>query len=73
MILSIFQWLPKKTLLRCCLVNHRFSRVSQDESLWVRLDLASKVLQPYALGRVLRRGVVILRLAQSKVINYYII
>lgn len=67
MILSIFQWLPKKTLMRCSLVNHRFNRVSQDESLWTRLDLAGKVLQPYALGRVVHRGLVILRLAQCKV------
>lgn len=67
MILSVLKWLPKKTLIRCSLVNQRFNRVAQDESLWTRLDLASKTLQPFALGRILRRGVVILRLAQCKI------
>lgn len=67
MMLSVFKWLPKKTLMRCNLVNHRFNRVAQDESLWTRLDLAMKTVQPYALGRILVRGVVILRMAQCKV------
>lgn len=66
-LLNIFKWLPKKTLSRLSLVNHRFHRVTQDESLWTRLDLAGKTIQPYALGRILVRGTVILRLAQSKV------
>lgn len=67
-LLSIFKWLPKKTLIRCSLVNHRFNRVTQDESLWLRLDLAGKTIQPFALGRVLMRGTIILRLAQTKVL-----
>ena len=67
MILSIFKWLPKKTLIRCSLVCQRFNRVAQDETLWTRLDLSGKVIQPGALGRILQRGVVILRLAQCKV------
>lgn len=66
-LLSIFKWLPKKTLNRCSLVNHRFHRVIQDESLWTRLDLAAKTIQPLALGRILLRGTIILRLSQSKV------
>lgn len=66
-LLSIFKWLPKKTLNRCSLVNHRFHRVIQDESLWTRLDLAGKTIQPLALGRILIRGTIILRLSQSKV------
>lgn len=66
-LLSIFKWLPKKTLIRCSLVNHRFNRVTQDESLWTRLDLAGKTIQPYALGRILMRGTMVLRLAQTKV------
>lgn len=68
-LLSIFKWLPKKTLSRLCLVNHRFNRVTQDESLWTRLDLAGKTIQQFALGRILMRGTIILRLAQSKVSN----
>lgn len=66
-LLSIFKWLPKKALIRCSTVNRRFNRVTQDESLWTRLDMAAKTIQPRALYRVLASGVIILRLAQSKV------
>lgn len=66
-LLSIFKWLPKKALVRCSLVNQRFHRVIQDESLWTRLDLWGKTIQPSALGRILQHGVIILRLAQAKV------
>lgn len=66
-LLSIFKWLPKKALIRCSSVNRRFNRVTQDESLWTRLDMAAKTIQPRALYRVLSSGVIILRLAQSKV------
>lgn len=68
-ILSVFKWLPKKALIRCSLVSQRFNRVAKDETLWTRLDLASKTIQPYALGRIVSRGVVILRMAQSRVSN----
>lgn len=72
-LLSIFKWLPKKTLSRCSLVNQRFHRVTQDESLWTRLDLAGKTIQPHALGRILMRGTIILRLAQCKVMQIYFV
>lgn len=44
MVLSIFQWLPKKALLRCGLVSKRFNEAASDESLWGRLDLAGRNL-----------------------------
>lgn len=66
-LLSIFKWLPKKALIRCSTVNRRFYRVTQDESLWPRLDMTGKTIQPHALYRILSRGVIILRLAQSTV------
>ena len=61
----MLKWLPKKTLLRCALINRRFSRLVNDESLWTRLDLGSKILNDGILAVILSRGVVILRLAQS--------
>lgn len=67
MLLSVFKWLPKKALIRCSTVNRRFYRVTQDESLWPRLDMTGKTIQPHALYRILSRGVIILRLAQSTV------
>lgn len=67
MILSVFQWLPKKTLLRCALVSKQFNVAASDELLWGRLDLAGRNLNVGAMGRVLRRGCVVVRLAQTKI------
>lgn len=67
MILAIFKYLPKKALNRCIYVCRRFSNVVQDETLWIRMDLASRNIQAGAMGNLLSRGVIILRLAQAKV------
>lgn len=67
MVLSVFKWLPKKTLLRCSMVNRRFHNLAQDESLWSRIDLSYKTLRPAVLGFILPRGVVICRMAQTTV------
>ncbi|XP_055617887.1 S-phase kinase-associated protein 2 [Toxorhynchites rutilus septentrionalis] len=67
MILQIFRWLPKKALIRCSQVSKRFLQVSLDETLWTRLDLCCRTLQEGALGRVISRGTLILRLAQAHV------
>ena len=40
---------------------------SFDESLWRRLDLASKKLKPGVVGRVLDRGVLVLRLTKAEI------
>jgi F-box and leucine-rich repeat protein 1 (S-phase kinase-associated protein 2) len=66
-LLHIFTFLPKKTLSRLAQVNERFCRVSQDESLWIRMDLGNKPLRAGAVGRILERGLIILRLAQAKI------
>ncbi|XP_055849299.1 S-phase kinase-associated protein 2 [Episyrphus balteatus] len=65
-ILQIFKLLPKKTLIRCSYVCQRFNCCARDESLWTRLDLGGRSLRAGALGDILPRGVVILRLAQSE-------
>ncbi|XP_013097530.1 S-phase kinase-associated protein 2 isoform X2 [Stomoxys calcitrans] len=65
-ILQIFKWLPKKTLLRCGYVSRRFNRCASDESLWTRLDLGGRSIKAGAMENILKRGVVILRLAQAE-------
>lgn len=66
-LLHIFSYLPKKALTRIALVNDRFNRVQQDETLWVRMDLGNKPLKRGAISKLLCRGLVILRLAQAKI------
>lgn len=66
-ILHIFRFMPKKALIRCSQVSKRFKRISLDETLWTRLDLSCRSLRDGALGRVISRGTVILRLAQTHI------
>lgn len=67
LILQIFKWLPKKALLRCNLVCKQFNRVAQDDSLWTRLDLGCRNIRKTALGTILNKGVIILRLSQAEI------
>ncbi|CAN8009913.1 unnamed protein product [Ixodes pacificus] len=66
-ILDIFKWLPKPVLASCGRVCRRWSHLAFDESLWRRLDLAKRYLNPGVLRLVLSRGVVVLKLAMSEV------
>ncbi|KAM3955159.1 S-phase kinase-associated protein 2 [Aphomia sociella] len=67
MILSVFKWLPKRTLAHCMLVCKRWHRVACDETLWQRLDLGNKALSKDAIGRILARKPVVVRLASSEI------
>ncbi|XP_055927869.1 S-phase kinase-associated protein 2-like isoform X1 [Argiope bruennichi] len=66
-ILYIFQWLPKTTIVKCSAVCKRWRDLSYDESLWKRYDYGRKKIEPCVLEILLRRGVTILRLAMSEV------
>lgn len=66
-LLDIFKWLPKKTLLRIASVCRRFNCCARDETLWTRLDMGLRTLRPNALEQVVRRGVPVLRLAQAEI------
>ncbi|RMX58774.1 hypothetical protein pdam_00010793 [Pocillopora damicornis] len=66
-ILSIFQFLPKKTIVRCARVCKHWQRLMYDESLWHRVDMTKSNLLPGLLGKVLKRGTRVLRIAHAKV------
>ncbi|XP_068157046.1 S-phase kinase-associated protein 2 [Drosophila tropicalis] len=66
-LLGIFKWLPKKTLLRMATVCRRFNRCARDETLWTRLDLGLRTLCPTALEQIVLRGILVLRLAQAEI------
>lgn len=67
MVLHIFHFLPKRIMGTAALVCKRWYRLVQDESLWARMDLACRQLQPGAIGQILSRQVMILRLAQAEI------
>ncbi|EEB10412.1 S-phase kinase-associated protein, putative [Pediculus humanus corporis] len=64
-ILSIFYWLPKKSLVTCALVCKRFLTLAYDEVLWTKMDLGGRNLPSKSVGYIVSRGFRILRLAQS--------
>lgn len=66
-VLHIFTFLPKKALNRVACVNDRFLRVSKDDSLWVRMDLGLKFIRSGAIGEIISRGLIVLRLSQAKI------
>ncbi|XP_023019866.1 S-phase kinase-associated protein 2 [Leptinotarsa decemlineata] len=67
-ILHILRWLPKTYLRDISLVSQRFHRLSQDESLWTRMDVSNKHLPRGELGKILSKQVIILRLARSEIL-----
>ncbi|CAH2083602.1 unnamed protein product [Euphydryas editha] len=66
LVLAVLRWLPKRALAHCALVCKRLYRLACDETLWQRLDLGNKTLAKDALGRILARKPVIVRLASSE-------
>ena len=66
-ILEILQWLPKKSLMKCLLLDTRFNRIVQDDTLWIRMDLGNKALKSGSIGKIFAKSFLILRLAQAKI------
>lgn len=69
LILSVFQWIPKRYLVKCALASRRFCRLAFDEMLWKRLDLGGKKLAESTIHRLLDRGVMLIRLARADIEN----
>ena len=63
-VLQVFRWLPKSTLAKCALVSKRWLKITQDESLWRRLDLGMRTVSSGVVGQVVARGCAVLRLAR---------
>lgn len=69
-VLGVFNYFSHEDLKVTAQVSRRFRRLAYDESLWPRIDLASKSLSSNSLAYIIKRGVKILRLKEAKVINY---
>lgn len=75
-ILMVFKWLPKVSLIDCAVVCKRWHDLTTDETLWTRLDCSLNVLNPGSTGHILSRQVLVLRLSQTEVrifLIFYII
>jgi hypothetical protein len=66
-ILNIFKMLSKAQLGTVALVCRRFSQLAEDESLWTRMDISNRTLEKGAIGTIMSRQVIILRLSRSRV------
>ncbi|CAH1395014.1 unnamed protein product [Nezara viridula] len=67
MVLGVFNYFSHEDLKVTAQVSRRFRRLAYDESLWPRIDLASKSLSSNSLAYIMKRGVKILRLKEAKV------
>merc|ERR1719412_976321 len=66
-VLLVFKWLPKCTLAKSARVCKRWLRLSQDESLWRRLDLGLATVPAGVVGQEMTRGCCVLRLARATI------
>ena len=53
--LNVFKWLPKCSLAKCARVCKRWNRLTQDESLWRRLDRGLTTVPAGVIGQVKNR------------------
>lgn len=68
-ILNIFSYLPRSTLMTCVEVCKRWKKLGYDQSLWRIVNLDSKHFTTEGqLGAILHRGVTTLRLSKAEVI-----
>ncbi|CAG9760542.1 unnamed protein product [Ceutorhynchus assimilis] len=68
-ILLIFKWLPKNSLLEVGLCCRRFYGLSQDDSLWTRMDVSKRTLEDGKLGIILSKQVIVLTLAETYIMQ----
>lgn len=66
-VLQIIHLVPKRYLFNVSLVCKRFKRLTEDETLWTKMDVSNRTLKNGALGQILSRQVVVLRLAKSEI------
>uniref|UniRef100_A0A8D8TDB8 S-phase kinase-associated protein 2 n=2 Tax=Cacopsylla melanoneura TaxID=428564 RepID=A0A8D8TDB8_9HEMI len=64
-MLLIFTYLNKKTLVECSQVSKRWKRIAYDDELWMRIDVSSRTLNTTAISSLLERNPKYLRMSQT--------
>jgi hypothetical protein len=65
-LLKTFKCLDRKNLLRCSKVSRRFRKISQDDSLWQKVNLCRKTVPCEFLQTILKNGCKYLSLYDAK-------
>ena len=65
-LLKTFKYLDRKNLLRCSKVSRRFRKISQDDSLWQKVNLCRKTVSCEFLQTILKNGCKYLSLYDAK-------
>ena len=65
-LLKMFKYLDRKNLLRCGKVSRRFRKISQDDSLWQKVNLCRKTVPSEFLQTILKNGCKYLSLYDAK-------
>ena len=65
-LLKTFKYLDRKNLLRCSKVSRRFRKISQDDSLWQKVNLCRKTVPCEFLRTILQNGCKYLSLYDAK-------
>ena len=65
-LLKTFKYLDRITLLRCSKVSRRFRKISQDDSLWQKVNLCRKIVSCEFLQTILKNGCKYLSLYDAK-------
>ena len=67
--LSIFKFLGTEDLISCAHVSKRLRRICQDESLWEKVDLNSKLVPSEFIEQILENGCKYINLNGAKIVG----
>lgn len=65
-ILIIFKFFSKPTLVSCACVCRRWKDIAFDNDLWPRIELSQRKIQPGIMAQILSRKPTVLRMSQTE-------
>lgn len=65
-ILMIFKFFSKPTLVSCACVCRRWKDIAFDNDLWPRIELSQRKIPPGIMAQILYRKPIVLRMSQTE-------